>query len=88
MKRDDNQYELGVVVEHNKNQIKKRGSCIFLHVQKSKNAPTAGCTSMSFGNMKKIVDWLDESKNPTLIQVPKQELYQIKKLYPELEYSK
>lgn len=88
MKRDDNQYELGVVVEHNKNQIKKRGSCIFLHVQKSKNSPTAGCTSMSFKNMKKIVDWLDKSKNPTLIQVPKQELYQIKKLYPELEYSK
>lgn len=84
MKRNDNQYELGVVVEHNKQQVKKRGSCIFIHVQKSKDAPTAGCTSMSLQKMKKIVDWLDESKNPTLIQVPKQELYQIKKLYPEL----
>lgn len=29
MKRDDNQYELGVVVEHNKNQVKQAGSCIF-----------------------------------------------------------
>ena len=45
MRRDDNQYELGIVVAHNKHQVKKRGSCIFIHVQKSKDASTAGCTS-------------------------------------------
>jgi len=84
MKRDDNQYELGVVVAHNKNQIKKRGSCIFLHVQKSEDAPTAGCTSMSLQNITKIVNWLDRSKKPILIQIPKSELNQILKLYPEL----
>ncbi|WP_366854883.1 L,D-transpeptidase family protein [Sulfurimonas sp.] len=84
MKRDDNQYALGIVVGHNKNQIKQRGSCIFIHVQKSENASTAGCTAMSMQNIKKIVNWLDESKNPILIQVPKEKLEQIKKLYPEL----
>ena len=84
MKRDDNQYELGITVGHNENQFKKRGSCIFIHVQKSHDASTAGCTSMSLKNIKKIVSWLDESKNPILIQVPKEKLNQIKKLYPQL----
>lgn len=36
MKRDDDQYKLGIVVEHNKKQVKNGGSCIFMHVQKQK----------------------------------------------------
>jgi len=84
MKRDDHQYELGVVVEHNKNQLKGRGSCIFLHVQKTENTPTAGCTSMDYSHLNKIVNWLDISKNPILIQIPKSEITQILKLYPQL----
>ena len=85
MRRDDNQYELGVVILHNKNQLKNRGSCIFLHVQASQDAPTAGCTSMSLENMRKIVDWLDTSKNPILIQITKSRLSEILELYPELK---
>jgi L,D-peptidoglycan transpeptidase YkuD (ErfK/YbiS/YcfS/YnhG family) len=85
MKRDDKQYQIGVVVGHNKKQISQRGSCIFLHVQKHKDAGTAGCTSMSYEDLKKIVKWLDISKNPILIQVSKSELSQVKKLYPTLE---
>ena len=88
MRRDDTQYELGIVVAHNKNQIKKRGSCIFIHVQKSQDAPTAGCTSMSLKNIKRIVNWLDKSKNPILIQVPREKLNQISELYPELSLDK
>ena len=86
MEREDNQYELGIVVEHNKQQVKQRGSCIFLHVEKYSGAWTAGCTSMTLKNMKKIINWLDKSKNPILIQVPKNKLYEIRKLYPNLEY--
>ncbi len=85
MKRDDAQYELGVVVLHNKEQLRYRGSCIFLHVEASQDAPTAGCTSMSLENMKKIVDWLDKSKNPILIQITKSRLDEILELYPELK---
>jgi len=81
MKRDDLQYELGIVVEHNKQQIKKRGSCIFIHVQKDKDVPTAGCTSMKLEDLKKITKWLDISKNPMLIQIPKSALVEIKKRY-------
>jgi len=87
MKRDDKQYEFGIVVEHNKAQLKQRGSCIFLHVERFSGAATAGCTSMSLENLKKIINWLDKSKNPILIQIPKKELNKIKNLYPNLEYN-
>ena len=84
MKRKDNQYKLGIVVEHNAEQKPLGGSCIFLHIQKHKDAPTAGCTSMRYEDMKKIVSWLDEKKNPLLIQVTKKYLREVQRVYPEL----
>jgi L,D-peptidoglycan transpeptidase YkuD (ErfK/YbiS/YcfS/YnhG family) len=87
MKRKDGQYELGIVVAHNKMAQKGRGSCIFIHVQKSKDAPTAGCTSMELKDLKVIANWLDRDKNPILIQIPKSKAEEIKKLYPELKES-
>lgn len=85
MKRDDHQYELGVVVEHNKEGIKKRGSCIFLHVQKAKDTGTAGCTSMELEDLQKVVNWLDSTKNPLLIQIPNSSLKEVFTLYPKLK---
>ncbi len=87
MKRSDHQYELGVLVSHNKDAIEKRGSCIFLHVKKSENSPTAGCTAMSLDEIKKIASWLDAKKNPLLIQIPKSSKEEVLKLYPELKSS-
>ncbi|PHQ65501.1 MAG: hypothetical protein COB99_03685 [Sulfurimonas sp.] len=84
MRRADKQYELGIVVLHNENQLRQAGSCIFLHVQKSKNASTAGCTSMSLDEMREINSWLDGSKNPILIQIPSSSLKEIKELFPNL----
>lgn len=88
MKRNDHQYELGILVAHNQNAIAKRGSCIFLHVKKSDNASTAGCTSMNLDEIKKIASWLDKDKNPILIQIPKSSSKEILKLYPQLKESK
>lgn len=88
MKRNDHQYELGIMVAHNQNATKKRGSCIFLHVQKAEDAPTAGCTSMTLEEIKKIASWLDKNKEPILIQIPKSSSQEIKKLYPQLKESK
>ncbi|MFA7353188.1 MAG: hypothetical protein WCZ70_01065 [Sulfurimonadaceae bacterium] len=85
MRREDAQYELGIVVGHNKEQKREAGSCIFIHVEKSKGAPTAGCTSMSLLDIKKIASWLDSEKKPILIQVTKEQLDEVLKLYPELE---
>ena len=87
MKRKDNQYKLGIVVEHNKKAVAKRGSCIFMHIQKGENKGTAGCTSMREEDIKKIAKWLDKSKNPILIQIPKSSSSEILRLYPELKGS-
>jgi L,D-peptidoglycan transpeptidase YkuD (ErfK/YbiS/YcfS/YnhG family) len=88
MKRDDLQYEFGVVVEHNKDALSQRGSCIFLHVQKEKDSGTAGCTSMQRDALKKIVLWLDKKKNPLLIQIKKSSSKEIREKYPSLKSSK
>ncbi len=71
MYREDGLYRFGVVVGHNQKALKGRGSCIFLHIERFRGAPTAGCTSMSKKNLQSIVHWLDMSKTPILIQLPK-----------------
>lgn len=69
MKRKDDLYEYGVWVNYNTTEtIAGNGSCIFLHIWKDENSPTSGCTAMSRENMLKLIDWLDEKKNPVLIQ--------------------
>lgn len=85
MKRDDEQYKYGLVVLHNEEQKKGMGSCIFLHIEKSKDHPTVGCTSMKEKDLLKILKWLDKDKNPILIQVPKVYLPEVYKFYPELK---
>ncbi len=84
MRRDDHQYRLGVVVDHNKEGLKGRGSCIFLHIKKSENSPTAGCSAMSYEQMRQVVLWLDKTKNPKLLQISTDEIELAKKLYPNL----
>ena len=63
-------YDLGVVVDHNRNPTEKNaGSCIFLHNWANPQDSTSGCTAMSPSDMKDIVYWLDESKHPVLLQL-------------------
>jgi len=76
MRRPDDQYLLGIVVDHNVNPaIPGRGSCIFIHIWKGSDAGTAGCTAMSQENMERLLHWLDPSANPVLIQIP-EDIYQ------------
>jgi L,D-peptidoglycan transpeptidase YkuD (ErfK/YbiS/YcfS/YnhG family) len=66
-------YELGVIVDHNRDPIKKAaGSCIFLHNWSNPNETMAGCTAMAPLKMKEIIYWLDKAKNPILVQLTKQ----------------
>lgn len=74
MRREDGLYELGVVVQHNAAAVPGRGSCIFLHLERAPGAGTSGCTSMSAEALAKIVRWLDSTKAPLLVQVPKKSL--------------
>jgi hypothetical protein len=87
MKRKDNQYKLGIVVAHNKNATPNRGSCIFLHIKKSQEASTAGCSAMRLDEIEKISAWLEKKKNPILIQIPKSSSKEIVELYPQLKKS-
>lgn len=87
MRRKDNLYELGIVVQHNKNALPKRGSCIFMHIKRASNAATAGCTAISKKDIKNIANWLDKKKNPLLIQIPKSLSQEVLKHYPELSSS-
>lgn len=88
MKRKDKQYELGIVVQHNRQQSRKRGSCIFIHVEKEKDHATVGCTSMPKNHLQKIANWLDKTKNPILIQIPKKYINEVVKLYPKLKNAR
>ena len=85
MKRKDMQYKYGVTVSHNTLGEFKRGSCIFLHIQKDINASTAGCTSMKESTLKKIISLLDIKKEPLLIQIPQSSFKEIQKLFPQIK---
>ncbi len=79
MRREDGLYRLGIVVGHNLEREKGAGSCIFLHIWRAKASPTVGCTAMSYENIKQLSSWLDISKNPLLIQIPRKYLPYIEK---------
>jgi L,D-peptidoglycan transpeptidase YkuD (ErfK/YbiS/YcfS/YnhG family) len=71
MKRDDDLYELGIVVEHNMHPVHNgKGSAIFVHVWRGPDKPTAGCTTMSSLDMQRLLRWLDPSQKPLLLQLP------------------
>ena len=72
MKRNDSFYEYGVWVKYNSDDIKPgNGSCIFLHIWRDEHSGTSGCTAMTKENILKLIYWLDESKNPVLLQIVK-----------------
>jgi L,D-peptidoglycan transpeptidase YkuD (ErfK/YbiS/YcfS/YnhG family) len=68
MKRNDNLYKYGVVIEYNTAPvIKGNGSAIFLHIWKGKGIPTAGCVAVSEEDIIKILGWLDPKASPIII---------------------
>jgi L,D-peptidoglycan transpeptidase YkuD (ErfK/YbiS/YcfS/YnhG family) len=74
MKRDDDQYKYGVVIEYNMHPIVKgKGSAIFLHIWKGGES-TLGCVSMSEEMILRILGWLDPAKKPLIIMGAESEL--------------
>ncbi len=71
-------YKRGVVVEYNTPARAGAGSCIFLHIWNGPHRGTAGCTAMGEPNLVPIMNWLDPSRNPVLVQLPKSEYEQLK----------
>jgi D-alanyl-D-alanine dipeptidase len=63
-------YRLGAVVDYNSPKVPGAGSCIFLHIWKGPGHGTAGCTAMEQASVQEVTSWLDEKKNPIIIQLP------------------
>jgi len=63
-------YRLGLVVRHNWDQQPGAGSCIFLHIWDHPEATTAGCTAMDAANLASLLQWLQPSATPLLLQLP------------------
>ncbi len=81
MKRDDDLYKIGLVVEHNTEAKKGAGSCIFFHIRKSEDAPTAGCSAMKEEDLSTIIRWLDPAKKPKVVQIPSSYCSEAEDLY-------
>jgi len=67
MRRDDELYRYGALIDYNPSGVKNLGSCIFLHIRKNENAPTAGCIALDEKDMKTIFFMLDNRKKPIII---------------------
>jgi L,D-peptidoglycan transpeptidase YkuD (ErfK/YbiS/YcfS/YnhG family) len=68
MKRNDDLYKYGIVIEYNTNPvIRGNGSAIFLHIWKGEGMPTAGCVAVSEEDIIKILGWLDPAASPLII---------------------
>jgi L,D-peptidoglycan transpeptidase YkuD (ErfK/YbiS/YcfS/YnhG family) len=68
MRRADNLYQYGIVIEYNTASIVKgHGSAIFFHVWAGAGSTTAGCVAVSEENILKILSWLDPAANPVII---------------------
>jgi L,D-peptidoglycan transpeptidase YkuD (ErfK/YbiS/YcfS/YnhG family) len=68
MKRNDNLYKYGIVIEYNTDPvIRGNGSAIFLHIWKGEGMPTAGCVAVSEEDIIKILGWLAPAASPLII---------------------
>jgi L,D-peptidoglycan transpeptidase YkuD (ErfK/YbiS/YcfS/YnhG family) len=68
LKRDDDLYKYAVVIEYNTAPIKSgEGSAIFLHIWRAPDKPTAGCVATDEINVKRLLSWLDPSRQPVIV---------------------
>ena len=58
------QYEWAIVMDFNRDQVRRRGSGIFLHVNGS--GATAGCVSAPRGFVRKLMFRLDRQRVPVI----------------------
>ena len=67
MRRKDELYKLGLVVEYNTEPIVAgKGSAIFMHIRKGPGVPTSGCIAMAEKDIKKLLQWLKPEQNPAV----------------------
>jgi L,D-peptidoglycan transpeptidase YkuD (ErfK/YbiS/YcfS/YnhG family) len=75
LRRRDGLFDWAIVVRQNYPDVRRgAGSCVFLHIWRGANVPTAGCTAMAREHVEAIVRWLEPSSSPVLVQLPDPEL--------------
>jgi L,D-peptidoglycan transpeptidase YkuD (ErfK/YbiS/YcfS/YnhG family) len=80
MLRSDELYRWGILVDHNTDPaIAARGSCIFMHIWRGPGQPTVGCTAMPQAEIEFLLGWLDASRKPLLVQLPRQQYQRLRK---------
>jgi D-alanyl-D-alanine dipeptidase len=78
MKREDDLYKLGIVIEYNMNPIVKgKGSAIFIHIWRGEGEPTLGCVAMPEDKVLKLLGWLDSAKRPLIVMGAESELHSV-----------
>jgi D-alanyl-D-alanine dipeptidase len=71
MRRADDLYRWGILVEHNSSPAQAgAGSCIFMHIWHGPGQPTVGCTAMPRSDLESLIAWLKPESTPVLIQLP------------------
>lgn len=80
MRRTDELYRWGVVVDHNASPARPGGgSCIFLHIWRGPGIGTVGCTAMPQAQLETLLAWLDPKREPLLVQLPASEYQSLRK---------
>jgi L,D-peptidoglycan transpeptidase YkuD (ErfK/YbiS/YcfS/YnhG family) len=78
MRRDlhdngDDAYKIGFVIEHNAHGAAGAGSCIFVHLWKSADSTTSGCTAMAEPALRALLRWLQPAQHPVFVLLPQAE---------------
>jgi D-alanyl-D-alanine dipeptidase len=82
MRRADEFYRLGVVIDYNApTPVAGQGSCIFLHIWNRPGDGTAGCTAMNPDAMREVAQWLDPAAQPVLAQFPRDVLDKLRRTW-------
>jgi L,D-peptidoglycan transpeptidase YkuD (ErfK/YbiS/YcfS/YnhG family) len=85
MRREDEVYRNGAIIEYNAAGIKGRGSCIFIHLNHPDNRPTSGCTAMDREALIELLRWLDPLQHPKILQIPQSECQKYQKEFEGIE---
>ena len=79
MRRSDELYRWGVLVDHNAIDLGPKrtrparasaGSCIFLHVWRAPDSPTVGCAAMERSALEELIAWLRPHQQPIIALLP------------------
>ncbi len=74
MKAEDWAYRWRIDIRHNRDTIEPgAGSAIFFHIRRGPDRPTAGCTTLAESDLVTLITWLNASKKPEYVLLPKEE---------------